>query len=139
RRRRAEKSARNRNGAVRFLSAVRALLTVALFLIHPLSAAFAGDAFGSSVASLGDVDHDGYPDFATVPAAAESCSGILERCTHPGLVICSGRDGRLLCTAAHGLHPFEHALCALGDVDGDGISDVAMLGYAKNPGLGAPS
>jgi hypothetical protein len=82
-----------------------------------------GDHFGFAVAVLGDVDADGAPDLA-VGAVDDDDAG-----TSSGSVrVCSGADGSTLYTLV-GSGPGDllgYALCALDDLDGDGVGDLAI-------------
>ncbi|MBI3819702.1 MAG: FG-GAP repeat protein [Planctomycetes bacterium] len=81
-----------------------------------------GDLLGQTVASIGDIDQDGIPDVAI--AAVGSSLGR----DHAGAVrIVSGRTGIEILTipgaAAGG--KFGYSICAVGDVDGDGVPEFA--------------
>lgn len=78
------------------------------------------DALGWSVARLGDLDADGAPELALGAPAGTPPSGSVR--------IVSSRDGHTLRTLV-GEQPgerFGHAVCSLGDVDGDGVDDLAV-------------
>ena len=78
---------------------------------------------GSSVAAVGDVDQDGCPDFAV-----GACFDGEGNSREGSAVVYSGRTGRPL-RVYFGEAPREAAgtaLCALGDLDGDGISELAV-------------
>ncbi len=88
-------------------------------VLRDLKGQKAGDRMGAAVLGLGDVNGDGYPDFA---AGAPGAGGT-------GLVrVVSGKDGSFLRTftgtAAGG--SFGAALAGGGDVDGDGRDDLAV-------------
>jgi hypothetical protein len=86
--------------------------------------------FGWSVARVGDVDKDGWPDFAV--GAPAYTSG-----PTPYVRVYSGRDGRVIHTwqsATQGTG-FGFGVAGVGDVNADGHPDVAvaayLAGYAK--------
>jgi hypothetical protein len=85
--------------------------------------------FGSALAALGDVDGDGVPDFAVGAASDTASFWDGASGTTPGYVrVYSGRNRRVL-WEAHGtrVHDgFGTALAVLGDLDGDGVSDLAV-------------
>lgn len=79
--------------------------------------------FGGSVTGAGDVDGDGFGDVLI------GSPGPLGGPSQPGPVrLYSGRNGSLLWTleGEPSERGFGSALCALGDVDGDGRSDFAV-------------
>jgi hypothetical protein len=85
--------------------------------------------FGSALAFLGDVDGDGVPDFAV--GAASETSSFWEGAsgTTPGYVrVYSGRDRRVLWEASGTRRHdgFGTSIAAIGDLDGDGVSDMAV-------------
>ena len=85
------------------------------------------DRFGACVASLGDVDGDGIPDLAV--------GAPQQHLPRPGyLRVFSGRDFACLSTlvgAAPG-HQFGIAAAPLGDLDADGLSDLAVGAWADS-------
>lgn len=83
-----------------------------------------GDEFGHSVTGIGDVDMDGTPDVA-IGATLEDGAG-----TDAGRVyVVSGADGVTVLRELAGEGPGHHfgsSLAALGDVNGDGIAELAI-------------
>ncbi|MEM9378471.1 MAG: integrin alpha [Planctomycetota bacterium] len=85
-----------------------------------LRASSGGDRTGSSLAPVGDVDGDGLPDLASGDAGGLNSSG-------GGVIVFSGATGRDL------YRPFVDSasysagfsLARLGDLDGDGIAELA--------------
>jgi len=84
-----------------------------------------GGQFGASVAGLGDVDGDGYPDFAAGAPFAHNGVG--------SVVYFAGRAGRLddltgteMVGTGTGTLGFGAAVAGVADLDGDGLSDVAI-------------
>jgi len=101
-------------------------------VIHEVHGAPA-DQFGSAVASPGDVDLDGYPDFAVAAKERRGGAGAVD--------LFSGRTGTLLRTLTDG--PSNHLgriLLRAGDIDGDGHGDMwvgsdrEVLGYSGRTG-----
>lgn len=104
--------------------------------------ALPGDAFGSVVAVVGDVDADGVDDVAVgAPLADWVVPLIGTQFSDVGSVrVFSGADGALL----HGwvgslghVDLFGHAVCGAGDVDGDGHHDV-LVGAPRADGALLP-
>jgi hypothetical protein len=104
---------------------------------HPdeiLTGAAAGDAFGFSVAGVGDVNHDGYGDVIVgayhngaggkdAGRAYIYQGGVLPM-EHPALVLTGEAAG----------DAFGYAVSAAGDVNGDGFADVAVGAYGNDAG-----
>jgi len=89
-------------------------------VLHELAGAAADDDFGRAVAGLGDLDHDGYDDFAVGARSADPNGPESGRAT-----VYSGLDGSVLATvdgAAAG-DELGFSLAAAGDVDADGTGD----------------
>jgi hypothetical protein len=88
---------------------------------HTERAADQDDAYAERLCSLGDVDGDRVADIAVAAWRADGGRGMVE--------VLSGRDGTRL-ARIEGMPPAEKglgaALCAAGDVDGDGHGDVAI-------------
>jgi hypothetical protein len=88
-----------------------------------------GDLFGYAVDGAGDVNNDGYDDY--VISAPETLFG------DPGYVhVYSGRNGaRLLAIAGpYGDASFGFTVGGVGDVNGDGRSDIIVSAFTANPG-----
>ncbi len=104
-------------------------------VVHSFSGGAAGDALGASVAVVGDVDGDGIFDVAagSDPHGAGGVPG------GPGYArIWSGDDGALLhtITGAQAGTGFASSVAGVGDVNGDGLADLA-LGEPLADGNGA--
>ncbi len=82
--------------------------------------------FGASLTSLGDVDHDGWPELAI----GETEWGLTEGCVR----LKSGFDGHELWTTSRwrsvrqidDAHHFGFRMASLGDVNGDGVGDLIV-------------
>jgi len=93
--------------------------------------AYAYEVFGGAVAFVGDIDGDGWGDWA-IGAAGNGKNGADCGCVR----FCGGKDGTLLQTlfgASSGL-VFGKALVALPDQGGDGIRELLVKSYQGGPG-----
>ena len=88
-------------------------------VIHEVSGTYARGQFGRSVAGIGDVDGDGFPDYA-VGSPYATPKGALS-----GLVkVFSGQDKKELHSISFAKdESFGYSIAAAGDVDGDGRPD----------------
>lgn len=93
-------------------------------LLYSIEGQQSGDFLGWAVASIGDLDADGFPDLLlgapNASPAGLSLAGSVE--------VRSGRTGSLL-YRINGQDPaayFGRSLAALGDIDGDGFDDFAV-------------
>ncbi|MGE3175553.1 MAG: protein kinase [Planctomycetota bacterium] len=90
-------------------------------LLGALHAPDSNSIYGYAVCDLGDLDRDGYPDFAVgapLRVRAPELSGKVH--------VHSGRDRAELYTLRDEAVGFGVALANLGDVDGDGCADFAV-------------
>jgi hypothetical protein len=87
--------------------------------------------FGRSLAALGDIDGDGFDDFG-VGAPAASAEGFPER---GSAFVFSGATGALI-YRFDGAGAFDEfgAAVAGGDIDGDGVPDIAIGSPSASPG-----
>ncbi len=93
-------------------------------LLYTLDGEFADDMFGESISGLGDINGDGRADFVVGAWRADH-----DRLTDAGKVyVYSGGDGKLIYSinGPHADEWFGTTTAALGDVNGDGISDFAV-------------
>jgi hypothetical protein len=94
------------------------------------------EQFGTSVAGLGDVNGDGVPDVAI--GAPQDLTAELPT---GSVAIRSGADGSLICKMRDpqgGITFLGTSVAGIGDVNGDGVPDVAAGAprYPANPGAG---
>ncbi|MCA9059272.1 MAG: FG-GAP repeat protein, partial [Planctomycetaceae bacterium] len=100
-----------------------------------------GNYFGSAVTGLGDLDGDGVPDLA-VGAKGDHTGGSYRGAVHVLFLNTDGtvRSSTKLASSTNGGPAlanddyFGRAVTALGDVDGDGITDLAVGAYRDNTG-----
>ncbi len=102
-----------------------------------------GDQFGKSVAAIGDLDGDGVEDLA-VGASGDSVAGASRGAVH---ILFMNANGSLDSTVkiddatANGpmlsnFDSFGTSVAALGDLDGDGVEDLAVGAYGDDAGGG---
>src|ERR1043165_642719 len=106
-------------------------------VLHTLASNVADDGFGASVLGVGDLDLDGVPD-----AIVGSPTALVHDPLHLGAVRAfSGRTGSLLWLVrspeGFGSTGFGKAIAEIGDLDGDGIPEIAAgpcpeLGWMGN-------
>jgi len=82
-----------------------------------------GDDFGRAVASAGDIDLDGHPDIVA-GAPYDDANGT----SSGSIFVYSGRTGELIWTRAgeSASESFGWAVDGIGDVNGDGVSDLIV-------------
>jgi hypothetical protein len=100
-------------------------------LLHHVEGDGSTDVFGTSIVGFGDVDGDGYGEFAA-GGFHNSGNGHDSGITR----IYSGRSGAVLATlfGNSGNDWFGYALAKLGDVDLDGVPDLAIAANLDNAG-----
>jgi hypothetical protein len=95
------------------------------------------DNLGSAVVGLGDVNHDGVPDFAvSAPGADPKDSGVGP--TYGRVIIVSGKDGAVLrkIDGKSVFGVFGEAMSACGDQDNDGVTDLLVGARGANGATG---
>jgi len=92
-----------------------------LYTVRGLAKApgYSGDAFGDTVAALGDLDKDGVSDFAVGAWRHQEFNGCVR--------VYSGKTGAVLATL-EGSSNFGSLIVSLGDLDGDHVPDFAASG-----------
>ncbi len=90
------------------------------------------DLFGTSVASVGDIDGDGKADFAV--GALASNFNTTDQIDSGRVIVYSGADQSVI----HDLTVLDvkflgRTVAGVGDVDGDGVPDIAAAGYGQTP------
>lgn len=90
-------------------------------VVHTLPGVYAHAAFGRRLDSLGDLNHDGYDDFAA--SETPPIGSAIVR-------VYSGRDAASLqvLTGVFGIDEFSGEFAAVGDIDQDGVGDVCVRG-----------
>ena len=99
------------------------------------------DCFGSSVASLGDLDGDGVTDLA-VGAGGDDTGGSDRGAVHVLFMNANGtvKSSVKIASGTNGgptLADFDHfgsSVASLGDLDGDGVTDLAVGAHGDDTG-----
>jgi hypothetical protein len=102
---------------------------------------FAGEKFGSGLAPAGDVDNDATPDVAITAPGATNGQQII-----PSVLVYSGDPNKLTAPltfysmAPRGA-PFQMRIADIGDINGDGVKDLAFSDYQDVHllGMGTPT
>jgi hypothetical protein len=98
------------------------------------------DSFGSCVAAIGDLNHDGVEDYLAGAKGVGSSSSNQEEEGMLPLVgaayVFSGKDGRQLLqiNGPHANCALGSSACAMGDLNGDGMGDLAIAGGPRAQG-----
>lgn len=98
--------------------------------IHAFTNPFLGDAFGASVRGAGDLDGDGWNDvLIAAPDSPVSGGGNTGR-----VYVISGKLGTTIATivASGNTYSFGRQIDVAGDVNGDGLVDLAVAGRDKS-------
>lgn len=101
--------------------------------IQRLDGPAADQEFGTSVTGVGDINLDGFDDFAVGSSAADPISGV-----DAGQVwVYSGADATLMGTYSgdSAFDSFGYAIAGAGDVNGDGYPDV-IVGAPRDDNAG---
>ena len=94
-------------------------------VLHRIEGSAANGYLGRSVTGLGDINSDGYADFAIKQFSSSTSNQV-------GIYIYSGKTGTILRTIVGNYGSvFGRSLANLGDIDGDGFND---LGVAHTEG-----
>lgn len=95
------------------------------------------DAFGAAVLGVGDISHDGVPDFVVGAPGADVTTKPV-RSGAGRVVAYSGADGSVLFDVYGGAagDALGFSLAALGDYDGSGVADVLAGAPLSSPVLG---
>ncbi|MCA8970023.1 MAG: VCBS repeat-containing protein [Planctomycetes bacterium] len=90
------------------------------------------DRFGNTVAGVGDLNADGVPDFGVGAPCSATSIGVDVGTAY----FFSGKDGSLLWSVdGNRANQFFGAMAGIGDVNEDGVADVA-IGHSLNPSSG---
>jgi hypothetical protein len=87
-------------------------------LITVLSSKLGGAAFGGSVGGLGDLDGDGYPEIGIGGQDDDADRGVL--------IVYSSKEWKPRLTLEGGSWAFGGSFCAIDDINGDGVRDIAV-------------